>query len=42
MGPGAGLLMSELVQKGDARVDMKPFHIARFRSGVRPEPYAFI
>ena len=42
MGPGAGLLMSELVQRGDARVDMKPFHLSRFRRGVRPEPYAFI
>ncbi len=42
MGPGAGLLMSELVQKGDARVDMSPFHISRFQNGTRPMPYAFI
>ncbi len=42
MGPGAGLLMSELVQRGDARVDITPFHLSRFRNGVRPEPYAFI
>ena len=42
MGPGAGLLMSELVQKGSSRVDMAPFHLSRFNNGVRPEPYAFI
>ena len=42
MGPGAGLLMSELVQKGSARVDMTPFRLSRFKNGVRPEPYAFI
>ncbi len=42
MGPGAGLLMSELVQKGSARVDMAPFHLSRFKNGTRPEPYAFI
>ena len=42
MGPGAGLLMSEMVQKGSARVDMTPFRLSRFKNGARPEPYAFI
>ena len=33
MGPAAGLLMSELVRKGRARVDLTPFRLERFSDG---------
>jgi len=40
MGPGAGLLMSELVTKGQARVDMTPFRLSRFTDGSKCVPYS--
>ena len=39
MGPGAGLLMSELIRDGQARVDLTPFRLGRFFDGPAPEPY---
>ena len=40
MGPAAGLLMSELVLDGKARVDMTPFRLSRFTDGSRPRPFS--
>ena len=40
MGPGAGLLMSELILNGAARVDLSPFRLSRFFDGTRMEPFA--
>ena len=42
MGPAAGLLMSELVQQGTARIDMTPFHLDRFTAGAKLEPFSII
>jgi glycine/D-amino acid oxidase-like deaminating enzyme len=39
IGPGAGLLMSELVAEGRARVDLHPFRLSRFTDGTRPKPH---
>jgi len=39
MGPAAGLLMSELITKGTARVDMAPFRLSRFSDGTDIRPY---
>ncbi len=40
MGPGAGLLMSELVTRGAARVDLTPFRLSRFSDGSDIRPYS--
>lgn len=40
MGPGAGLLMSELILRGEARVDLSPFRLSRFFDGTPMRPYA--
>ena len=40
MGPAAGLLMSEWVTEGRARVDLHPFRLSRFSDGSRPRPYS--
>ena len=40
MGPGAGLLMSELITRGKARVDLSPFRHSRFGDGTKMEPFA--
>jgi glycine/D-amino acid oxidase-like deaminating enzyme len=40
LGPGAGLLMSELIMKGEARVDLSAFRLGRFFDGTRMTPYA--
>ncbi len=40
MGPGAGLLMSELIRNGQARVDLTPFRLGRFFDGTALEPYS--
>jgi glycine/D-amino acid oxidase-like deaminating enzyme len=40
LGPGAGLLMSELIMKGEARVDLNPFRLSRFFDGTKMTPYA--
>lgn len=40
MGPGAGLLMSELITRGEARVDLSPFRLSRFFDGTPMRPYA--
>ena len=39
MGPAAGLLMSEMVTEGRARLDMTPFRLSRFGDGSRLQPY---
>ncbi len=39
LGPGAGLLMSELIMKGEARVDLSPFRLSRFFDGTKMTPY---
>ena len=39
MGPAAGLLMSELVREGRARVDLAPFRLSRFTDGSKIEIY---
>jgi len=40
MGPAAGLLMSELVTRGSARVDLAPFRLSRFFDGSDIRPYS--
>jgi len=40
IGPGAGLLMSELILKGEARCDLRPFRLSRFSDGSKLEPYS--
>jgi len=40
LGPGAGLLMSELITKGEARVDLNAFRLGRFFDGTKMTPYA--
>jgi len=40
LGPGAGLLMSELITRGEARVDLSDFRLGRFFDGTRMTPYA--
>jgi glycine/D-amino acid oxidase-like deaminating enzyme len=40
LGPGAGLLMSELIMNGAARVDLSDFRLARFFDGTKMTPYA--
>ena len=42
MGPGAGLLMSELIMDGKARVDMTPFRLSRFTDGSKLAPYSVL
>ncbi len=42
MGPAAGLLMSELVLRGEARVDMSPFRLSRFFDGTQMTPYSVV
>lgn len=42
MGPAAGLLMSELVLKGEATVDMTPFRLSRFSDGSDLTPYSTV
>ncbi len=39
MGPATGLLMSELILDGKARLDMSPFRLERFTDGSKVEPY---
>jgi len=41
-GPGAGQVMSELITKGSARVDLEPFRLSRFSDGTKMTPYATI
>ena len=40
MGPAAGMLMSELVTRGEARVDLAPFRLSRFSDGSDIRPYS--
>jgi glycine/D-amino acid oxidase-like deaminating enzyme len=40
LGPGAGLLMSELITTGAARVDLSDFRLGRFFDGSKMTPYA--
>ena len=40
--PGAGLLMSELIMDGKARVDMTPFRLSRFADGSKLAPYSVL
>ncbi|HUT51678.1 MAG TPA: FAD-binding oxidoreductase [Alphaproteobacteria bacterium] len=40
LGPGAGLLMSELITTGKARVDLTDFRLGRFFDGTKMIPYA--
>jgi len=40
LGPGAGLLMSELIAKGEARIDLSEFRLSRFSDGSAMTPYA--
>ena len=42
MGPGAGLLMAELVAGRAPRVDLSPFRLSRFRDGTPLKPYSAI
>ena len=42
MGPGAGLLLSELIIDGRARCDLTPFRLSRFAEGVRLKPYSVL
>ncbi len=42
MGPGAGLLMSELIVDGRARVDLEPFRFSRFSDGSKLELYTML
>ena len=42
LGPGAGLLMSELVLEGRARVDMSPFRLSRFFDGSNVKPFELL
>jgi glycine/D-amino acid oxidase-like deaminating enzyme len=39
IGPAAGLLMSELILGGRARVDLSPYRLSRFFDGSRLRPY---
>ena len=39
MGPGAGLLMSELIMDSRPRVDLGPFRLSRFTDGSKLEFY---
>ena len=40
MGPAAGLLLAELITKGKARVDLRPFRLERFFDGSDIRPYS--
>jgi len=40
MGPAAGLLMAELVTRGEARVNLAPFRLSRFSDGSEIRPYS--
>ena len=40
MGPAAGLLMSELLLDGKARVDMTPFRLSRYTDGSKIAPFS--
>lgn len=42
MGPATGLLMSELILDGKARVDLRPFRLERFTDGSKIEPYSVL
>ena len=42
MGPAAGLLMSDLVLNGKARLDLRDFRLSRFSDGTKIEPYSVV
>ena len=42
MGPGAGMLLSELIVDGRARVDLEPFRFSRFTDGSKLELYTML
>ncbi len=42
MGPATGLLMSELILDGKARVDLSAFRLERFTDGSKLEPYSVL
>jgi glycine/D-amino acid oxidase-like deaminating enzyme len=42
LGPGAGYLMAQLIQKGEAEVDLRPFRLSRFFDGSPIEPFTSV